>query len=71
MNEKERLEMIKHSYSLLEGLVRRINERVIDAKEGVKEENQNLIMGSLEGLDETADRLKNVFTVMKYIHQGR
>ena len=69
MNEKEKLELMKHSYSILKDLVNDINKRMADAEEGIKESNINLIMGSLLGIDKTAEQLKNIFTVMEYIHR--
>ena len=69
MNEKEKLELIKRSYSILKDLVNDINKRMVDAEEGIKESNINLIMGSLLGIDKTAEQLKNIFTVMEYIHR--
>ena len=69
MNEKEKLELIKRSYSVLKDLVNDINKRMADAEEGIKESNINLIMGSLLGIDNTAEQLKNIFTVMEYIHR--
>jgi hypothetical protein len=71
MNEKEKLELMKHSYSILKDLVKDINKRMADAEEGIKESNRNLIIGSLLGIDKTAEQLKNVFTVMEYLHQNK
>ncbi|WP_428058685.1 hypothetical protein [Candidatus Avelusimicrobium faecicola] len=71
MTEKERLEVIKHSYEVLQWLVKDSTERVKDAQEGVDTSDQNLIMGSLYGIDDTADRIKNVYAVMTYLHQGK
>lgn len=64
MTEKEKLEVIKHSYEVLQGLVK-------DAKDGIATSDQNLIMGSLYGLDCTAERIKNVYAVMTYLHTNR
>lgn len=71
MNEKEKLELMKHSYSILKDLVNDINKRMADAEEGIKESNRNLIIGSLLGIDKTAEQLKNVFTVMEYLHHNK
>ena len=71
MTAKEKLEVIKHSYEVLQGLVKDLNERVKDAQEGIANSDQNLIMGSLYGLDCTADRIRNVYAVMTYLHQGK
>ena len=71
MTEKEKLEVIKHSYEVLQGLVKDLNERVKDAKDGIATLDQNLIMGSLYGLDCTAERIKNVYAVMTYLHTNR
>ena len=43
MTEKERLEVIKHSYEVLQGLVKDLTERVKDAQEGVDTSAQNLV----------------------------
>lgn len=71
MTDKEKLEVIKHSYEVLQGLVKDLNERVKDAQEGIANSDQNLIMGSLYGLDCTAERIRNVYAVMTYLHQGK
>jgi len=71
MTEKERLEVIKHSYEVLQGLVKDLTERVKDAQEGIDTSDQNLIMGSLYGTDGTAKRIKNVYAVMTYLYQGK
>lgn len=69
MTEKERLEVIKHSYEVLQGLVKEVTEKISDAQDGIKEDNRDLIMGSLYGLDEAAERIKNVYAVMMFLHQ--
>ena len=71
MTEKEKLEVIKHSYEVLQSLVKDLTERVKDAKDGIATSDQNLIMGSLYGLDCTAERIRNVYAVMTYRHQGK
>ena len=71
MTAKEKLEVIKHSYEVLQGLVKDLTERVKDAQEGISTSDQNLIMGSLYGLDCTAERIGNVYAVMIYLHQGK
>ena len=71
MTEKEKLEVIKHSYEVLQSLVKDLTERVKDAKDGIATSDQNLIMGSWYGLDCTAERIRNVYAVMTYLHQGK
>ena len=71
MTEKEKLEVIKHSYEVLQSLVKDLTERVQDAKDGIATLDQKLIMGSLYGLDCTAERIKNVYAVMTYLHTNR
>ena len=71
MTEKEKLEVIKHSYEVLQGLVKDLNERVKDAQEGIANSDQNLIMGSLYGLDCVVERIRNVHAVMTYLHTNR
>ena len=71
MTEKEKLDVIKHSYEVLQSLVKDLTERVQDAKDGIATLDQNLIMGSLYGLDCTAERIKNVYAVMTYLHTNR
>ena len=45
MTEKEKLEVIKHSYEVLQSLVKDLTERVKDAKDGIATLDQNLIIG--------------------------
>ena len=71
MTEKERLEVIKHSYEVLHGLVKDLSKSAKDAQEGIDISDQNLIMGSLYGIDSTAERIKNVYAVMTYLHQEK
>ena len=71
MTEKKRLEVIKHSYEVLQGLVKDLTERVKDAQEGIDTSDQNLIMGSLYGTDGTAERIRNAYSVMTYLHTNR
>ena len=71
MNEQDKLEVIKYSYEVLSKLVNRIERQVKDAREGIITADRNLIMGSLYGIDETADRIRNVYGVMMYLHQDR
>lgn len=71
MNEKEKLELMKHSYSILKDLVNDINKRMADAEEGIKDGNRNLIIGSLLGIDKTSEQIKNVFAVMEYLHHNK
>ena len=69
MTEKERLEVIKQSYEVLQGLAKEVTEKISDAQDGIKADNRDLIMGSLYGLGDAADRIKNVYAVMMYLHQ--
>ena len=71
MTEKEKLEVIKHSYEVLQSLVKDLTERVKDAKDGIATSDQNLIMGSLCGINDIAERIKNLYGVMLYLHQER
>ena len=71
MTEKERLEVIKHSYEVLQGLVKDLIERVKDAQKGVDTSGQNLVMGSPYGIDVTTERIRNVYAVMTYLHQRK
>lgn len=43
MTEKERLEVIKHSYEVLQGLVKALSKSVKDAQEGIDTSDQNLV----------------------------
>ena len=69
--EIEKLDVIKDSYEVLLSLVKDLTERVKDAKDGIATSDQNLIMGSLYGLDCTAERIRNVYAVMTYLHTNR
>ena len=71
MTEKERLEVIKHSYEVFQGLVKALSKSVKDAQEGIDISAQNLIMGSLYGIDGTAERIRNIYAVMTYLHQRK
>ena len=71
MTDKEKLEVIKHFYEALQGLVKDLTKRVKDAQEGIAISDRNLIMGSLYGIDCVAERIKNVYAVMTYLHQGK
>ena len=68
MTEKERLETMIHSCSVLKGMVKELELRIGYAQDGIKEKNRNLIMGSLYGLDDIAERIKLVFGFMRIIH---
>ncbi len=67
MTKEEKLQFIKQSYSVMEALVKDINEKMNNAKEGVEENNANLIMGSLAEIDKTAQHLKNLHEAMMFI----
>ncbi len=71
MQSKENLDILKHSFAILAGLAKDINDKIKDAQEGVRDSSPDLIMGSLYGLDDTAEKMKNVFAVMKYLHSRR
>lgn len=71
MTEKEKMEVTKHSYEVLTKLVKRIDKQVKDAKEGIKTSDRNLIMGSLCGINDVAERSKNLYSVMMYLHQEK
>lgn len=70
MTKEEKLQFIKQSYSVMETLVNDINEKMANAKEGIVENNANLIMGSLAEIDKTAQHLKNIHEAMAFIHIG-
>lgn len=69
MTKAEKTKFMKQSYAILEQLATDISGRIVDAKEGVEEENNNLIIGSLSGIESTAQHLKNIFETMLYTHQ--
>ena len=69
MTKEEKLQFIKQSYSVMETLLKDINEKMAYAKEGVEENNANLIIGSLADIDKTAQHLKNIHETMFFIHQ--
>ncbi|MBO4674983.1 MAG: hypothetical protein J5601_02720 [Elusimicrobiaceae bacterium] len=71
MTDTDKLEVIKHSYEILKRLVKRLEEQVKDAQDGIKTSDRNLIMGSLHGINDVADRIKNLYGVMMYLHQER
>lgn len=71
MTKDERLDYFKQSFPALEGLAKEINERILNAKEGIEENNANLIIGSLAGIGEAAEHLKNIYEAMIFIHRGK
>lgn len=70
MTKEEKLQFIKQSYSVMETLIKDINERMDNAKEGMEENNANLIIGSLADIDKTAQHLKNLHEAMEFIHKN-
>ena len=70
MIREERLKFLKQSFTVLEGLAQEINQKIADAKEGVAEDSANLIIGSLVGIDQAAQHLKNIFESMVFMHRG-
>ena len=70
MTKEEKLQFIKQSYSVMETLVKDINEKMANAKEGMAENNANLIIGSLAEIDKTAQHLKNIHEAMAFIHRS-
>jgi len=69
MTKEEKTKFIKQSFGILEQLAADINERIANAKDGAAENNNNLIMGGLSGIEATAQHLKNVYEAMVYAHQ--
>lgn len=69
MTKEEKLQFIKQSYRVMEAIVKDINEKMNNAKEGVVENNANLIIGSLADIDKTAQHLKNLHEAMAFIHR--
>jgi len=69
MTKEQRLEFLKQSFTALEGLSKEINEKTAYAKEGVSGGNANLIIGSLAGIDQAAQHLKNIYDAMLFIHR--
>ena len=69
MTKEEKTKFIKQSFGILEQLTAAINEHVANAKEGAEENNNNLIIGSLAGIETTVQHLKNVYEAMLYAHK--
>ena len=69
MTKSERLAFLKQSFAVLEGLSREINEKIAYAKDGVSEENANLIIGGLAGIGQAAEHLKNIYEVILFVHK--
>jgi len=70
MNKEEKLKFLKQSFTVLEGLAQDINQRMEYAKEGVAEDNTNLIIGGLSGIEQTAQHLKNIYEAMLFMHRN-
>ena len=70
MTKSERLAFLKQSFAVLEGLANEINEKIAYAKDGASEENANLIIGGLAGIDQAAQHLKNIYEAMLFVHRG-
>jgi hypothetical protein len=70
MTKDERLTFLKQSFTILKGLSEDINEKIAYAEEGVSEDSANLIIGSLAGIEQAAQHLKNIYEAMVFIHQG-
>ncbi|WP_424244247.1 hypothetical protein Dip510_001448 [Elusimicrobium posterum] len=70
MTNEEKVKFLKRSYCVLQGLVKDINQKMDDAKSGLEEENANLIIGSLSGIEETAQHLKNIYEAMLFMHRN-
>lgn len=70
MTKEEKLQFINQSYSIMETLIKDINEKMANAKEGVGENNTNLIMGSLADIDKLAQHLRNIHETMAFIHNN-
>ncbi|MDR0953633.1 MAG: hypothetical protein LBM71_05625 [Elusimicrobiota bacterium] len=70
MTKNERLAFIKQSLTILKGLSEEINEKISHAQDGVAEDNANLIIGGLAGIDQAAEHLKNIYQAMLFVHRG-
>lgn len=70
MKREDQVRFLKQSFSILETLAKDISEKISDANEGISEGNANLIIGSLSGLGEAAEHLKNIYEAMVFIHRG-
>ena len=70
MTKNERLAFLKQSFTVLKGLSEDINEKIAYAEEGVSEDNANLIIGGLAGVDQAAGHLKNIYEAMLFMHKG-
>jgi hypothetical protein len=68
MTKEEKIKFSKQRFTMLEGLAKDIEQRMGYAKEGVREGNANLIIGSLS--EETAQHLKNIYEAMLFMHRN-
>ena len=70
MTREEKLKFLKQSFTVLEGLVQDIAQKMEYGKEGVSEGNANLIIGGLSGIDQAAQHLKSIYDAMLFMHRG-
>ena len=70
MIKEEKIKILKETFDILKTLTKEINEKVENAKEGVMDNNANLIMGGLADIDKTAQHLKNIYEAMLFIHRN-
>lgn len=70
MSKEEKLKFLKQSFILIAGLGEEIRQTIEHAREGVKENNANLIIGGLVNIDQAAAHLKNIYEAMLFVHRN-
>ena len=64
-----KLEMLTQSLQILTELSADMQQQIANAQEGVSEKSANLIIGSLDGIEDTASHIKNIYEAMVFMHR--
>ena len=69
MSQEEKLVILKSCVGKLFSLHKEMKQKLECSKEGLLEDNINLIIGSLCGLEQLSQRIKSIYDMMIFIQR--
>lgn len=69
MSQEEKIAIMKSCVGMLSALSRQIQQKAEYAKDGIRENNSNQIIGTLCGIEQLGTRIKSIYDTMVFIHR--
>ncbi len=69
MGKEEKLAILKSCVGMLFSLAQEMKQKLEYAKEGIEENNINLVIGGVCGLEQVNQRIKSIYDMMVFVQR--